>query len=146
MPFHHATVHLVIVVKQPSCRYAPVTDEQYISNMKVLVDKMRTALAPNGTLIWSTTTPVPPSYKARNNTDVVRINGLMKQLYSQPEYNDIRTNDLYSQVVQRCNNDPGIEYPEKTDCQYLQSHGVHFSEVGKQYTALMTAASILPYL
>ena len=126
--------------------YAPVTGEQYIDNMKIIIDKMRKGLAPNGTLVWPTTTPVPPSYHNRNNTDVVRINGLMKQLLAQPAYKDVLTNDLYSQVVQNCNNNPKIDYPEKTDCSFLQSHGVHFSEVGKQYTGLMSAAAILPHL
>lgn len=68
---------------------APVTTEEYISNMGVLIKEMRSALAPNGTLIWSTTTPVPPSYTARNNSDVVVINAAMKALLDQPENNDI---------------------------------------------------------
>ena len=127
-------------------QYAPVTDDQYVDNMKSIIAQLRGGLAPNGTLIWSTTTPVPPSYKNRNNTDVVRINGLMKELLEQPEYADVLTNDLYSQVVESCNNKQGIDYPDKTDCYFLQSHGVHFSQVGKQFTGLMTAAAILPHL
>jgi hypothetical protein len=59
---------------------------------------MKAALKPNGTLIWSTTTPVPPDYKARNNSDVVRLNGLMKQLWASSGYDDVLTNDLYQQV------------------------------------------------
>jgi len=126
--------------------YAPVSDEQYVSNMQTLVEKMRKGLAPNGTLIFSTTTPVPPSSHHRNNTDVIRINGLMKKLFSEPGYSDVITNDLYGQVVQNCNNNPNNKYPEKTDCTFLQSHGVHFSEVGKQFTGVMSAAAILPHL
>ena len=51
--------------------YAPVTTAEYEANMETTYGLLKSALAPNnGTLIWSTTTPVPPSYKARNNTDV----------------------------------------------------------------------------
>ena len=32
--------------------YAPVTIEEYTSNMVVLIKMMRSALAPGGTLIW----------------------------------------------------------------------------------------------
>ena len=34
----------------------------------------------------------------------------------------------------------------RDDCPVLQSHGVHFSAAGKQFTAILTAAAILPYL
>ena len=126
--------------------YAPVSDEQYVSNMKVTVDKMRKARAPNGTLVWTTITPVPPSYHNRNDTDVIRINGLMKALFSQPGYTDVLTHDPYGEVLSNCNNDPNIQFPDKTDCAFLQSHGVHFSEVGKQFTGVVSAAAILPHL
>jgi len=38
------------------CRYAPVTRAQYTANMEGLYLKMRGALAPGGSLVWSTTT------------------------------------------------------------------------------------------
>ncbi len=74
--------------------YAPVSGDQYVANMKLLVTAMRAALKPGGALIWSTTTPVPITYKARKNSDVVMINGLMKDLFAQPEFKDVLTNDL----------------------------------------------------
>lgn len=128
--------------------YAPVTSQEYVANMEAIYHKLQAALAPNGTLIWATTTPVPPSYKARNNSDVVRINDLMRSLFGPTgKYPKVVVHDLYSEVVSRCNREPGSEhYPETNDCDVLQSRGVHFSDAGKQFTGIMTAASILPYL
>ena len=57
--------------------YSPVTMAEYEANMEKIYEVLKGALAPNGTLVWSTTTPVPPSYSARNNTDVVAINAAM---------------------------------------------------------------------
>eukprot|EP01051_Picozoa_sp_SAG22_P005289 SAG22_NODE_309_length_12657_cov_34.643733_4_plen_277_part_00 len=57
--------------------YAPITPAEYAANMEQMYLEMKTHLAPHGTLIWSTTTPVPPSYKNRKNSDVLRINGQM---------------------------------------------------------------------
>eukprot|EP00041_Stephanoeca_diplocostata_P041824 m.9036 g.9036 ORF g.9036 m.9036 type:complete len:255 (-) comp6819_c0_seq1:310-1074(-) len=127
--------------------YAPVTTAEYISNMGAMLKIMRGALAPGGTLVWSSTTPVPPSYAPRNNSDVVIINAAMAKLLALPENRDIVVNDLYSQVVERCNRNPSTKgYPESSDCEFLQSNGVHFSPAGKQYTGLMVASAFLPYL
>ena len=128
--------------------YANVTRASYEANMELLYQKMRAKLAPNGRLIWSTTTPVPPSYKARNNTDVVDINARMAKLFGPgSRHEDVAVNDLYAQVVSRCRLEPGSQgYPQTDDCNVLQSRGVHFSDAGKQFTAIMTAASILPHL
>jgi len=51
------------------------------------------------------------------------------------------------QVVQRCRLQPGSQgYPQTQDCAVLQSRGVHFSDAGKHFTAIMSAAAILPHL
>jgi hypothetical protein len=48
---------------------------------------------------------------------------------------------------QRCNKDASASgYPVGADCPILQSRGVHFSDAGKQWTGIMTAAAIAPYL
>jgi hypothetical protein len=39
-----------------------------------------------------------------------------------------------------------IADPQTSDCYDVQSRGVHFSDAGIQMTAVLTAASILPYL
>ena len=36
--------------------------------------------------------------------------------------------------------------PASNDCLYLQDNGVHFSELGKRFTAIEVAAHLMPYL
>ena len=128
--------------------YAPVTIAQYIANMRSLIPRMRAKLAkPKGQLIWSTTTPVPPSYKNRNNSDVVAINAAMATLLAEPAFSDIVTNDLYGEVVARCRRDvDSTGYPQTDDCLSQQNDGVHFSAAGKQFTAIKSASVIAQYL
>ena len=129
--------------------------ELYLHNLEQLYLRLKSALAPNGKVIWRTTTPVPPSYTKRNNTDIVAVNALAAQLFGPgSKYPEVAVHDLYSQVVQRCNNPPkGAAknndtrgYPQTSDCFDVQSRGVHFSDAGIQLTAVLTAASILPHL
>merc|ERR1740117_857894 len=114
--------------------------------MEALYQKMSAALAPGGVLIWRTTTPVPPSYKARNNSDVVAVNALAATLFGPGSMHpDVVVHDLYSQVVERCARDEASKgYPITADCTVLQNNGVHFSSAGRQFTGIMVAASILP--
>ena len=112
--------------------------------------KMKNYLAPNGTMIWSTTTPVPPSYKARVNSDVLRINQQMATLFGPSgKHPEVVLSDMYGAVVRRCNTralDGGVGYPQTADCPFIQSRGVHFSDTGKQFTALVAAGAIVEYL
>ena len=130
--------------------YAPVTPDQYIENMETTYLRMKKYLAPNGTAIWSTTTPVPPSYKGRVNSDVLRINAQMAKLFGPTgKYPEVVLSDMYGAVVRRCNTralDGGLGYPETADCPFIQSRGVHFSDTGKQFTALVAAGAIMEYL
>ena len=130
--------------------YAPVTAAQYLENMETLYTRMKKYLAPNGTMIWSSTTPVPPSYHNRVNSDVLRINAQMATLFGRAgKYKDVVLSDMYGSVVRRCNTralDGGIGYPQSSDCTFIQSRGVHFSDTGKQFTALVAAGSIMQYL
>ena len=41
--------------------YSPVSFDEYSENMEIMYHKLKGALAPNGTLIFGTTTPVAPS-------------------------------------------------------------------------------------
>lgn len=120
----------------------------YLENMEAIYQKMMGSLAPGGTLIWRTTTPVPPSYQQRNNSDVVTVNALAATLFGPcSKHPDVKVHDLYSQVLERCSRDPQSKgYPDSSDCLVLQNNGVHFSDVGRQFSGIMTAASILPYL
>lgn len=128
--------------------YYPVGSAEYVANMEAIYQQLHGALAVNGTLIWTTTTPVPPSYKNRNNTDVVRINGLMRGLFGPTgTHPEVVVHDLYAQIVQRCRHDPATAgYPETADCPVVQSNGVHMSPAGRQFTGIVTAAAIVPYL
>eukprot|EP01051_Picozoa_sp_SAG22_P005290 SAG22_NODE_309_length_12657_cov_34.643733_5_plen_85_part_00 len=63
------------------------------------------------------------------------------------KYPDVVLSDMYGAVVQRCNNDPSSAgYPQTKDCPFIQSRGVHFSDTGKQFTAMVVAGAIAPYL
>ena len=128
--------------------YIAVSPEQYAANMEKVYMQLKRLLAPNGTLIWATTTPVPPSYKNRNNTDVVRANQQMRALFGPgSKHPDVLVHDLYGEVVRRCNQDAASRgYPTDRDCALLQNNGVHFSDAGRQFTGIMVAAAVAPYL
>jgi hypothetical protein len=128
--------------------YVPIAAEQYEENMEALYLQLKRMLKTNGTLIWTTTTPVPPTYKNRNNSDVIRINNQMRTLFGPgSRHPEVVVHDLYGEVVQRCHRDPAAEgYPETSDCMLLQDNGVHFSTIGRQYTGIMVSAAIAPYL
>ena len=110
---------------------------------------MKNHLTPKGTMIWSTTTPVPPSYRARKNSDVLRvccktrmpflsfvsalrstshvqINKQMATLFGpNGTHPEVVLSDMYGAVVRRCNNDPiSAGYPVTKDCPFIQSRGV----------------------
>ena len=128
--------------------YVPIAAEQYEENMEALYLQLKRMLKTNGTLIWTTTTPVPPTYKNRNNSDVIRINNQMRTLFGPgSRHPEVVVHDLYGEVVQRCHRDPAARgYPETSDCVLLQDNGVHFSTIGRQYTGIMVSATIAPYL
>ena len=129
--------------------------ELYLQHLEALYLRLKPALAPGGVAIWRTTTPVPPSYTKRNNSDVVAVNALAARLFGGPgsKYPEVVVHDLYAEVVERCQNPPKGPgqndtrgYPQTSDCFDVQSRGVHFSDAGIELTAIMTAAAILPHL
>ena len=70
--------------------------------MEAMYRKLKGALAPNGTMIFGTTTPVPPSYDSnkRVNADVLELNVRARALFGPAgKYPDVRLNDLYGRVV-----------------------------------------------
>ena len=54
--------------------------------MEAMYRKLKGALAPNGTMIFGTTTPVPPSYDPdlRTNADVISANAAAADLFGDP--------------------------------------------------------------
>ncbi|KAH8052338.1 DUF2263-containing protein [Aureococcus anophagefferens] len=123
--------------------YAPMTFDEYEANMDLMYRKLRNSLSPNGTMIFATTTPVPPSYDAekRVNSDVVELNARARKLFGPTgKYADVRINDLYSNLVEICNNDPATRgYPETSDCALIQDDGVR-PPAGQRLNAIAVAA------
>ena len=125
-----------------------MTFDEYEANMDLMYRKLRNSLSPNGTMIFATTTPVPPSYDSekRVNSDVVELNARARKLFGPTgKYADVRINDLYSNLVEICNNDPATRgYPETSDCALIQDDGVHFSPAGQRLNAIAVAAHVAP--
>ena len=130
-------------------RYAPVSRLEYVENMRAIVTKLTAGLAPGGKIVWASTTPVPASYVGRNDSDVVEINGIVQRLIAtDPAFAAVVNGaDLYADVVHRCGlNATWAGYPATNDCLYLQNNGVHFSDLGRRFTAIDVAASVMRYL
>ena len=123
--------------------------DEYEANMEAMYRKLRGALAPNGTMIFGTTTPVPPSYDSnkRVNADVLELNVRARKLFGPAgKYPDVRLNDLYGRVVDACRRDPATAcYPETCDCPLMQNNGVHFSPAGQRLNAVDVAWWIAPF-
>ena len=129
--------------------YSPVSFDEYSENMERMYHKLKGALSPNGTLVFGTTTPVPPSYDSekRVNSDVLELNRRARLLFGPTgKYPAVRVNDLYGRVVELCRNDPETAcYPETCDCPLVQNNGVHFSPAGQRLNAISVAWHISPY-
>ena len=67
-----------------------MTEAQYVANLEALYQQLKRAVAPNGTLIWCSTTPVPVTYHGRNNSDVVLINKLARTLFGPGSKHQVR--------------------------------------------------------
>ena len=123
--------------------------DEYEANMEAMYRKLKGALAPNGTMIFGTTTPVPPSYDSnkRVNADVLELNVRARALFGPAgKYPDVRLNDLYGRVVDACRRDPATAcYPETCDCPLMQNNGVHFSPAGQRLNAVDVAWWIAPF-
>jgi hypothetical protein len=148
--------------------YAPITEAQYVQHLETMYATLLPALAPNGTLIFQTTTPVPASYKGRNDSSVVTINKLARTLFGPGGLHpQVLVHDLYTEVVDRCHSQfptKASGYPMNGDCP-LQPNGVHFcipgkcvatgdqclppscvGSPGKEMTATFVADAIWPHL
>lgn len=129
--------------------YARVPRGQYSRNMERLYKKLRQSLPRNATIVFATTTPVPPSYDSskRKNEDVVSVNAAVRDLFGPDgKYEDVKIDDFYSTLVRECNRGSADAcYPETCDCPKLQDDGVHMSSLGKRVLAIEAAAAIAPY-
>jgi len=126
--------------------YGKITPEQYLANLDALYQKMKLALSPNGSVVFQTTTPVPPASN-RNITDVYAINMLARSLfanYTPP----VSVTPLFDMVVAECqSNHTTLTYPFTSDCPQMQyTDNVHFIESGRSFTGTVVANSILKAL
>lgn len=100
--------------------------DQYQKNLEELVGKLKQTGA---TLVWATTTPVPPAdvqLLYRRSSDAVAYNAVARKVM---EKNGIAIDDLYSFALPRL---ATIQKPEN----------VHFTETGSEELAKQVAASI----
>jgi len=100
--------------------------DEYQKNLEELVGKLKQTGA---TLVWATTTPVPPDdvqLLYRNSSDAIAYNAVARKVM---EKNGIAIDDLYSFALPRL---ATIQKPEN----------VHFTETGSEELANQVAASI----
>ena len=148
--------------------YAPITEAEYVDHLEAMYVKLMPALTANGTLIFCTTTPVPASYKGRNDSSVITINRLARTVFGPgSKHPNVLVHDLYTEVVNRCVSQYPTKakgYPLAGECP-LQPNGVHFcipnkcvptgdqclppgcvASPGKEMTANFVVAAIRPHL
>jgi sialidase-1 len=107
--------------------------EQYKRNLRKLVERLKKTKA---TLIWCSTTPVPPDYRhsmpavSRSNADVIAYNTAAKKIM---EENGIAVDDLYAYSLPQL---AKIQYPGD----------VHFSNDGSKVLARQVAAAMMKAL
>ena len=80
--------------------YVAVTAQQYAENLEKMYEQLARLLAPGGTLIWASTTPVPPSYNPsrRNNSDVVKANAQARALFGPASKHPVKASAHMSKV------------------------------------------------
>jgi len=122
--------------------YTTVEENEYISNLMKMHSILKDHLATNGTIIWQSTTPVPPEAEHRTNDDVINFNNLASDTLTQ--YDDVVTNDLYSQFILACHtNASEVGYPDNSSCSLQQKTDVHMTDTGSAWHGKMVAMSIL---
>ena len=117
--------------------------------MERLYKKLKESMPDDATIVWATTTPVPPSYPSskRSNRDVVSVNAKVTELFGPTgKYTDVLVSDFYQTLVDACHaHEPDDCYPFTCDCPAVQNDGVHLSSLGARLLAIETAAAIAPY-
>jgi len=119
-----------------------VEPDAYVRNLEAIYNASRAALAPNGKILWTTTTPTPRDCEKSEDCDVAdscvtEYNHLAAKLFADKP--DVVVNDLNNAVKQVC----GDGY---LSCALQLPNNVHFTEAGKQYTAVAVASAIAPLL
>ena len=129
--------------------YAKVTRGAYAAHMETLYWKLRSSMPPNGTIIWATTTPVPPSYDNRKNSDVLEVNDIIRILFGPAgKYREVIINDQYGTLVDACASRRNASdcFPETCDCPEVHKHeDIHLSELGARALGVAAAAKVATY-
>ena len=124
-----------------------VPKADYIHNLGLIFDAAAQALAPGGTILWVSTTPVPEGDGAPTcgisgtafNSCVDDYNAAALTLLATKPHVQARVVDLNSAVHQVCGK--GFR-----TCNLQRWHNVHFTDAGKQFCAVEVAAAIAPLL
>ena len=125
--------------------HAYTTHCRYRANLETIYSAIHKSLAPNGTVVWTSTTPIATNcssvvkngcYNVKPEC-VVQYNAIAADVFgSKP---DAVINDVYAAVNGVC----GANF---TTCSLQHEGDVHPSGPGKQFLAIETAAVIAPLL
>lgn len=121
---------------------------EYVANLKTIYGVLHDSLAPNGTILWVSTTPVSSAaetpWKGKGPAGwtglgdcVTSYNAAAVQLLG--ALPDVQIVDLHSAVTDVC----GMQYDQ---CNLQKWSDVHFTTAGKQFCAVQVAAGIAPKL
>jgi hypothetical protein len=122
-----------------------VNASRYRANLLAIVAKARAALAPNGTLVWATTTPVAASCSSGSAEAcfgitpacVDQINAIAAEAFATMD--DVVVDDLFGGVNAVCGH--GFEH-----CPLQRWGGVLPTQTGKQFLAISVAHTVAPLL
>jgi lysophospholipase L1-like esterase len=130
-----------------------VTDADYRKDIIAIYEQIIQALAPGGTVIWTTTTPVATDWPGvAHHIDpgcIPRRNAIvMSALGGKPR---LVVNDLYGAVTAVCGaafklGDCPIQNGAPASSTSVATGGMHFNAAGRQFTALVTAQTIVSQL
>jgi hypothetical protein len=121
----------------------PKTD--YIQNLATIYEAAHSSLAPNGSIVWVTTTPHSTTQADCGltgqafNACIDDYNAAALELLGKKP--DVKVCDLNAAVVSVCGKGYG-----KGECNLQRYENVHFTDAGKQFCAIEVAHAVAPLL
>lgn len=127
--------------------YSTVSQEEYTTRLVLMYSELSTKLAPQGKLLWQSTTPVPPHNVNRKDTDVIALNEIAEKVWAQVP-SPPAMSDLYRKMVHACHQNVTTKcYPRECECAQLQKSGnVHFTDQGNLFLGMQVASQIAALL
>ena len=117
-----------------------VTEANYKANILAIYEVSLKKLAPGGTFLWTTTTPVVPRAGDVTPGCVEKRNAIAASALSgKPQ---VKVNDLYGNISAVCGTNYTIGACPLQIGTTGGPGGMHFNSAGRQFTALVTARSI----